>query len=359
VTNAKNYPLPGRLGNPDLVIENDPRADRRLVAAMVAGGQGGKAAPSPVDWRSPIEEILQFFKMIDEGAIARVGESVAMLPPITGTTKSIESTRGVDGNIIQLHIHRPKHVSGPLPAVLHLHGGGMVLLDAAGPLYSRWRDELASLNLIAIGVEFRNAAGRLGPYPFPAGLNDCTSALQWVTDNKERLGISKLIISGDSGGANLSLATTIKAKREGRIQQIDGVYVLCPYISNAYATKPVELPSLEENDGIFQGCDLVSACAKAYDPSGENATNPLAWPYHASIEDLQGLPPHVISVNELDGFRDEGLAYYRKLQAAGVAALSRTVNGTCHAAENNFLGVITDIARATLRDIAGFCHSLV
>jgi acetyl esterase len=315
VTNAKNYPLPGRLGNPDLVIENDPRADRRLVAAMVAGGQGGKAAPSPVDWRSPIEEILQFFKMIDEGAIARVGESVAMLPPITGTTKSIESTRGVDGNIIQLHIHRPKHVSGPLPAVLHLHGGGMVLLDAAGPLYSRWRDELASLNLIAIGVEFRNAAGRLGPYPFPAGLNDCTSALQWVT-------------------------------------------VLCPYISNAYATKPVELPSLEENDGIFQGCDLVSACAKAYDPSGENATNPLAWPYHASIEDLQGLPPHVISVNELDGFRDEGLAYYRKLQAAGVAALSRTVNGTCHAAENNFFGVIPDIARATLRDIAGFCHSL-
>jgi acetyl esterase/lipase len=225
-------------------------------------------------------------------------------------------------------------------------------------LYSRWRNDLAAKQLVVIGVEFRNAAGRLGPHPFPAGLNDVTSALQWVVQNKAELGIDKLVISGDSGGANLSLAATIKAKRDGRLAQVDGVYALCPYISNAYVDKGTELQSLHENDGLYTPVAVCAATALAYDPQRENATNPLAWPYHASPEDLQGLPPHVVSVNELDPFRDEGLAYYRKLQAAGVRARARTVNGTCHAAEINFMKAIPDVYDATLSDIAVFAHSL-
>ena len=96
----------------------------------------------------------------------------------------------------------------------------------------------------------------------------------------------------------------------------------------------------------------------AYDPDGENAANPLAWPYHASPADLEGLPPHAISVNELDPFRDEGLGYYRKLQAAGVPARARVVIGTCHAAEINFMKAIPDVYHATLSDIAVFAYSL-
>ncbi len=141
-----------------------------------------------------------------------------------------------------------------MPGMLHLHGGGMVIGAAADAQYVRWRDELAAAGMVVVGVEFRNGAGKLGSHPFPAGLNDCTSALQWVTDNKSRLGISKLIVSGESGGGNLTIATTLKAKRDGRIAQIDGVYAQCPYISGAYAPKPRELMSLHENDDYFIGC---------------------------------------------------------------------------------------------------------
>lgn len=52
--------------------------------------------------------------------------------------------------------------------------------------------------------------------------------------------------------------------------------------------------------------------------SGDDIRNPLAWPYHASIEDCVGLPPHVLAMDELDPLRDEGMAYHRKLLAAGV-----------------------------------------
>ncbi|MCP4083552.1 MAG: alpha/beta hydrolase [Actinomycetia bacterium] len=84
----------------------------------------------------------------------------------------------------------------------------------------------------------------------------------------------------------------------------------------------------------------------------------MAWPYHAPTADLEGLPPHVISVNELDPLRDEGLAYFHELLAAGVSAVSRTVNGTCHAGDCIFRGAMPDVYAATIRDIKSFADSL-
>ena len=67
-----------------------------------------------------------------------------------------------------------------------------------------------------------------------------------------------------------------------------------------------------------------------YTESHDDWTNPLAWPYFASEEDLRGLPPHYVNVNELDPFRDEGTAYYRKLLAAGVNTVGAITLGTVH-----------------------------
>jgi len=66
----------------------------------------------------------------------------------------------------------------------------------------------------------------------------------------------------------------------------------------------------------------------------------------------------VVSVNELDPLRDEGLVYYRKLLSAGVTATGRTVHGSCHAADCSFVDAIPDVFYATIRDISGFAVSL-
>jgi acetyl esterase/lipase len=95
-----------------------------------------------------------------------------------------------------------------------------------------------------------------------------------------------------------------------------------------------------------------------YDPDKTHADDPTCWAGVASHDDLTGLPAHVISVNELDPLRDEGLVYYRRLLAAGVPAAGRIVVGTCHAGDLLFPALMPEVFAASVRDISGFAHSV-
>jgi acetyl esterase/lipase len=359
---AVSISLPGRLGDPASDFRSDRRTDPRMLEGLTPFGMD-RHVPAPATGPDDtLEDRLAFAVEAEGGFEGLFAANVEGLPEIAGVDRTTETVIGVDGNLITLHIHRPSEVSGPLPAVVYLHGGGMALLSAAGPLYLRVYDELAATGLIVVGVEFRNAAGKLGPHPFPAGLNDCFSALEWVGAHREDLGVTKIAVAGDSGGANLTLAVTIKAKREGRLDLIDGTYALAPYISGAYGwavqDKARELPSLIENDDHFISSAVTSVLVSLYDPEGLNARNPLAWPYFATEEDLTGLPPHVISTNEIDPVRDEGLAYARNLARAGVNVISRTVNGVCHDGELIFATALPDLHAAALKDVHDFTAGL-
>jgi acetyl esterase/lipase len=233
---------------------------------------------------------------------------------VENTTKTI---KGVDGNDILLFISSPKgNKETKLPCILHTHGGGMTFLSATGNPYPQWRDQLAARGLVVVGVEFRNAGGALGPHVFPAGLNDCYSALEWCNQNKAELNSSGIIISGESGGGNLCVATAMKAKKEGKMDMVQGVYALCPELLGPKGYKERSAVSLVENSAYFIDVDFLAVLAEVY---GENSENPdiLAWPSFATVEDLKGLPPHCISLNELDPLRDEGLDHGRKLVRAG------------------------------------------
>jgi len=340
-------------------LATDPRTHPGAVKALAPFGLdqpqlGPPGAPpdapirAKLEWASAVELRFQEFK----AALVRTW------PAVEGVESRTEVLRGVDGNEVRLYISRPRDAAGPLPCMYHAHGGGMIVEAAADPFFVYWREAAASTGMIVVGVEFRNGAGRLGPHPFPAGLNDCCSGLQWTHDSKSSLGYSKLIICGESGGGNLAIATALKAKQEGKLDRFDGVYAMCPYIYGNYGVRCPSLPSLSENDGYFLSVDAVAVLAQVYDPSGGNAQNPLAWPYHATETDVAGLPPVAISVNELDPLRDEGLAFFRTLVRAGVPATARTVNGTAHGGDMMLFAAAPEVSYSTLRDILSFAESL-
>lgn len=168
---------------------------------------------------------------------------------------------------------------------------------------------------------------------------------------------------GESGGGNLSCAVALKAKQDNILHMLDGVYAMCPFIYGLYGEGDAEeakLPSLAENDGILlTGVDM-GIMSSLYLPDGlEPKTTPLAWPYWASAEDMEGLPPHVISVNELDPLYSEGMSYFRRLLGAGVRARGRTVNGTVHAGELMYMHTIPEVFRSTAMDMLVFANSEV
>ena len=349
--------LPGRLTDSNATLETDPRAHPKIVEAVAAVGGFGEGVPQPGPDAS-YEASLDFCLAFEEASAMAHPELLANLPVFDSVATSTEVIHGVDDNEITLYIHKPKQSDSDIPCIIHTHGGGMVLMGATDPNFVRFRNSLAATGMLVIGVEFRNGGGRLGNHPFPAGLNDCASAAQWAYANKSNLGISSIVISGESGGGNLAIATTLKAKQEGWLDQINGVYAMCPYISGAYANPPAELLSLYENDGYMMSCAMMATLVKVYDPNGDHAQNPLAWPLQAQTSDLSGLPAHVICVNELDPLRDEGLAYFRKLLAAGVPAVGRTIHGTPHAGDQGFPDVTPEIYADTVRSIYGFAASL-
>lgn len=350
--------LPGRLGDPAMELRTDPRADPRMVELFAPFGLDVASPTLPVDRGSPVEDLLAVAAASEQAFDGVFGALLADLPQPSGVETLTLTIEGVDGNDIPLYVDRPIGASGPLPGLLHLHGGGMAILRAADPATAGWRSNLAAQGCVVVGVEFRNSGGSLGPHPFPAGLNDCASALDWMHGQRESLGLTSIVVTGESGGGNLSLATALKAKREGRVDHLDGVYAQVPFIYGGYDTPHPDLVSLTENEGYFIGPSMMTLMATLYDPAGEHTTNPLAWPYYAGPEDLAGLPPHVVTTDELDPLRDEGLMYLRALRRAGVSASGHTFNGVGHAGEQIAAAAVPDLFHRALRDVADFARAV-
>jgi acetyl esterase len=261
-----------------------------------------------------------------------------------------------DGNTINLACIRPD-TEETLACVYYIHGGGMASLSCFDGMYRGWGKLMAANGVAVVMVDFRNSVVPSSVpevAPFPAGLNDCLSGLRWVVANADHLKVdpTRIVVAGESGGGNLTLATGLKLKRDGDLDFIKGLYALCPYIAGQWPLP--ENPSSLENNGIL--LDLHSnRGAMGYGIEAFNERNPLAWPSFATPEDVTGFPPTVINVNECDPLRDEGINFYRLLLQAGVPARCRQMMGTMHGTEI-FVIACPDVSRDTARDIAAFAR---
>lgn len=235
----------------------------------------------------------------------------------------------------------------------------MSFMNANNKIHRRWCISLAAQGMVVVNVDYRNARDNAGAFhPFPAALNDVCSAVQFVYTHRETLNIRNIVLHGDGSGANLALTAVIKAKREGWVSRVDGVYAYSPFISNAYSwsegRRLAELPSLVECHGYVSNVDYMAYMAHLYTPRSADSLNPLAWPYHASEEDLEGLPPHVLTMDELSPLRSEGEAYTRKLVRAKVRAVGHVNLGSVQSSCVGFRAAVPEMHQDLARHIAAF-----
>jgi acetyl esterase len=341
-------------------LELDPRIDPR-IKAFLGGIDLGKVRPNV----SSREELLA--QEHTPAAMAAQDHANALfnamdsedVAPATGLSVRTETfTSSPDGNIVKIQYIRPEG-DEVLPCVYYIHGGRMQFSSCYLGNYKTWGRMIAARGVAVAMVDFRNAVHPSSApevAPFPAGLNDCISGLKWVHAHAASLGIDphRIVVAGESGGGNLTLALGMKLKHDGDLDLITGLYAMCPFIAGQWPLP--QNPSSTENEGIFIFVQ-ENRSAMAYGIEAFNQRNPLAWPGMATPDDVRGLPPVVISVNECDPLRDEGIGFYRLLLDSGVAARGRQVMGTVHGTE--ILPVICpDISRNTAADIADFARSV-
>ncbi|KAK3110192.1 hypothetical protein LTR53_015780 [Teratosphaeriaceae sp. CCFEE 6253] len=358
----EHYKPEGRLGDDSLELGSDPRINRKLLEALSSFGLDRRQPEPKLDRSSSIEDIGEFMGQCDAQFQGLYDIQPNELPEDKNEPKvdrSVKTIKGLDGKDIDLHIFRKAGTEGEtLPAVIYTHGGGMTIISTINRIHVRWLTSLAVAGVVAIAVDFRNAWAKGKHNPFPIGLNDCAAGVQYVASHKSEFGVGKIVIQGESGGGNLALATTLKAKKEGWLDSIDGTYANIPYISNAWGWPRErllkELPSTVASDGYFLGVKMMTLMGHYYTPTEQDSTNPLAWPYHATEEDVRGLPPHYLAMDELDPLRDEGMAYYHKLSAAGVTVAAHVNLGVAHGSWGIFRQAIPEIFQAAVDSIAAF-----
>ncbi|WP_031424136.1 alpha/beta hydrolase [Exiguobacterium sp. NG55] len=225
-----------------------------------------------------------------------------------------------DGDI-PVRLYRPYHTEA-IPAILFFHGGGFfggTLDTVENPC--KLLSERA--NAVVISIDYRLAP----EHPFPAGLNDCYRAFEWVYAHANELNILKdrIGVAGDSAGGNLATACCLmeQERGEGRICYQALVYpvVNLGSIPTDDFEWALDAYDISHHHDLVRGVVLALADADSffndlYLQGMADVTHPLVSPLFA--DDLSSLPPTLIVTAEYDYLRLEGEAYARKLSGAGV-----------------------------------------
>jgi acetyl esterase len=211
---------------------------------------------------------------------------------------------------IRVNVVNASKKSG-LPVIINFHSGGFVIPLMPWMEYEAMRLS-KKFNAVVFDVDYRVAP----EHKFPAAVNDAYNAFLCVLEHASEHGgdPAKIILSGSSAGATLTALVTHKAKKEGKLSAIKLMMLICPATDNPMISY---YDSYEENaKGYMLTKDFAIFCFENYLEKIEwYKNNPEMWPIYE--KDFSGMPPSLIVTAEFDIFRDEGIAYGKKLEKAG------------------------------------------
>ncbi|RBM11935.1 alpha/beta hydrolase [Streptomyces sp. PT12] len=231
----------------------------------------------------------------------------------------------VDGGAagrVRVRILRPDGVSGTLPAVLYLHGGGWVFGDEL--THDRLVRELVAGAGVAAAFPLYDRAPEAR---YPTALEQCYAVAHWLAEEGGRHGIdgSRIAVCGDSEGGTLAAGVALLAA-ERRDVRLRGQVLLYPVLDATFETASY----LEFADGYYLTRDAMMWYWDQYAPEREQRAEIHACPLRAPVERLGDLPPTLLITAEADVVRDEGEGYAAKLRAAEVDVTAVRVLGTVH-----------------------------
>jgi acetyl esterase len=287
--------------------------DAKLQAILDAGKALGK---KPVELQTPAEaradraEMVAQFMPMPEYAGVRVED------------RAIPVSDGTGGREIAVRVYRPATGDGPWPVVVFFHGGGFVVctLETHDPYCRALATEAG---VMVVSVDYRLAP----EHKFPAGVEDCLAATEWVLAHARALGAadsSRVFVAGDSAGGTMAAVVALLLRDKG-VGGLAGQILLYPV--TAYYDPPTD-SYLEMAEGYGLTRKGMIWFWDQYLKDKSEAADFRAAPLRAAS--LRGLPRALVVTAEYDVLRDEGQAYAKRLEEAGVEVTHVFVPGMNH-----------------------------
>jgi acetyl esterase len=240
---------------------------------------------------------------------------------LSGIERS-EKTIDHDGEPLKLHIMRPAGAKSDLPVFMFFHGGGWVLGDY--PTHERLvRDLVVESGAMAVFPDYT-------PSPeahYPTAIHQAYAATKWVSEHGGEIGAdgTRLAVVGNSVGGNMAAVVSLMAKDQGG-PRISFQALLWPVTDARFDTESYK----EFAEGHFLTRNMMIWFWDNYTKEPAQRAETYASPLRAPAEALQGLPPALVQTAHSDVLRDEGEAYARRLNEAGVEVVAVRYNGLIH-----------------------------
>lgn len=293
-------------------VEHNTQA---FLDALAAGGGRPLEQLSPKDARAVL-----------------TGAQASVKVDLSGVEVSDKAIK-VDGQTLNLKVVRPTKVKGELPVFMFFHGGGWVLGDF--PTHQRLiRDLVVGSGAVAVYVDYT-------PSPeaqYPTAINQAYAATKWVAEHGKDIGVDgkRLAVAGNSVGGNMAAVVALMAKDKGT-PAIKFQVLLWPVTDANFDTGSYN----QYAEGHFLTRNMMKWFWDNYTTDAKQRNEIYASPLRATTAQLKGLPPALVQTASADVLRDEGEAYARKLDEAGVPVTSVRYNGMIH--DYGLLNVVSQV----------------
>jgi acetyl esterase/lipase len=233
-----------------------------------------------------------------------------------------ERTIEQDGEKVTIHMVKPVGARAGSPVFIYIHGGGWVLGDY--PTHRRLvRDLVVESGAVAVFPDYT-------PSPearYPTAINQIYAATKWVAEHGDEIGVDgkNLAVVGNSVGGNMTASVVLMAKEKNG-PAIKLQVMLWPVTDANFETGSYK----ELGEERFLTRNMMIWFWDNYLPDKKARKEIYASPLQASLEQLKGLPPALVQTAENDVLRDEGEAYARKLDEAGVPVTVTRYDGLIH-----------------------------
>lgn len=287
--------------------ENDPQVFTEVRSFLKALNSGDS---------KPLEQLS-----VADARGVLVGAQKSVEVNYSGIEES-EKVISQNGYKVKIHITKPKGAKANAPVFIFIHGGGWVLGDY--PTHRRLvRDLVVASGAVAVFPDYT-------PSPeaqYPVAINEIYAATQWIAENGKEIGVDgkNLAVAGNSVGGNMTAAITLMAKNK-KGPHIKLQVLLWPVTDANFETESYNSYA----NGRFLTKNMMKWFWDNYLPDTNKRKEIYASPLQASLDQLKDLPPALVQTAENDVLRDEGEAYARKLNEAGVPVTLTRYNGLIH-----------------------------